>query len=355
VLALVMGLGTVYADSISPDTFSASLAVGGSVTIEKTVTITKQATAPIDIFFLMDTTGSMSGAIGAVKTGFNSIVTNLAGVASNVAFGGGQYKDTLDPFRYSETIDLTTNTVSVQTAINGWFASGGGDGPEANLFGLQAAANQTSWRAGSQRILVWVGDYPGHDPDGGATEASAIAALQAAGVKVFAASANSGPGLDAACTGVSPAEGGPCAAGQATRITAATGGSYLGTFNSGTMASAITSALVTSIDTYSKVELMPMGLPAGVGVATSPLSYTGSFDRSVDRTFTFDVTFTGLAPGSYDFSIDAVLDGTEHVATETDHIDVHATGVPEAPSFILMSFGIFAMGFAARKYAINRA
>ena len=215
---LFISFGTAFADSISPSSFTATIAVGGSVTVHKTVTITELATTPVDIFFLTDTTGSMTPSINAIKTGFNSIVTDLSGVASNIAFGAGQYKDFFDAFMYSETQDLTTNTATVQSAINTWSASGGGDLPEANLFALNGVATGTSWRAGSDRFVVWAGDAPGHDPSplGGVTEASATAALVAVGAKVFAASAPSGPGLDAA--GGASAEGGAATAGQATRI-----------------------------------------------------------------------------------------------------------------------------------------
>src|SRR5690606_5797519 len=92
---------------------------------------------------------------------------------------------------YSLDQQLTSNTGLVQTAIDAWTASGGGDGPEANLYGLSKAASDTNWRAGSARIMVWFGDYYGHDPSPGGglipladkvTEAEATADLVAANI-----------------------------------------------------------------------------------------------------------------------------------------------------------------------------
>ena len=44
-----------------------------------------------------------------------------------------------------------------------------------------------------------------------------------------------------------------------------------------------------------------------------------TYDRSIDRTFTFDVTFTAVSPGSYNFSIPVLVDGGT-MATEQDNI-----------------------------------
>ncbi|MDA1279051.1 MAG: hypothetical protein O3B95_03290 [Chloroflexi bacterium] len=136
------------------------------------------------------------------------------------------------------------------------FASGGADGSEGQLFALTRIATDPliGFRAGSTRVVVWFGDAPGHDPICSAisgeaadiTEATTIAALQAAGIRVVAISTLTGfpNGLDdnpaanagnylAACGAV----GG--AAGQATRIAAATGGAHLTGVASGDIAAKI--------------------------------------------------------------------------------------------------------------------
>jgi hypothetical protein len=332
----LVGTPPAFADSVAPATFSATLAVGGSTSVDKVVTIDEAVSAPVDVFFLVDTTGSMGGVIEGVKTGFADVVASLGAVATNVAFGVGEYKDFGDPFAYRENQDITTNTADVQTGINLLSASGGGDLPEANLFGLESAAEGTSWRDGSARFIVWVGDAPGHDPSGGSTEASVIAALNAENIDVFAASATSGPGLNQTL--------------QATAITAAVGGAFLGTFIPADVVDEITDALVTGLTTYTSVGLQITGLPAGVSVSL-PAPIVGSFDRSIARMFNFDdVTFTGLAPGTYNFTIDVVLNGTRVVASETDTIVVGGpTGVPEPTTLTLFGLGIIGGGIARRR------
>lgn len=323
----------VFADSISPATFSANLNVGQSVTINKTVTVSQQLTVPLDVFFLTDTTGSMGSSIFNIQSNFTSILNNLSSIAPDVRFGAGEYKDRFDVFAYRLNQDLTADKTAVTNSINSWFASGGGDLPEANLYALEQAANTTSWRTGSQRFMIWAGDAPGHDPRLGSTEASAIAALNAKGISVISVSADSGPGIDET--------------GQATRISNATGGSFLGTVNSSAVASAISSALTSALTFYSRVELMGMGVPPGVSVELDP-AITGAFDRSIERVFNFDVKFTGVTPGTYNFAINALVDGRV-IATELDSITVGGDEVPEPSTYALIGVGLGAVAVFRKK------
>src|SRR5262249_34655555 len=105
-----------------------------------------------------------------------SILSSTAGLG-DVRYGVGEYKDVGDSFVYRTNTNLTSSTATVQTALNQWVASGGGDFPEANIYGLQQVATTASWRPSSTRILVWFGDAPSHDPSNGVTEAVATASL----------------------------------------------------------------------------------------------------------------------------------------------------------------------------------
>jgi len=333
-------------DSIAPPTFSATIPIGTSATVNKVVTI-GQVLKPVDILFVVDTTGSMGPTLSAVATGFSHTVTTVGGFASNVQFGVEEYKDFFqcapDGFAARLDANLTSTTATVQNALNGLSASGGCDDPESNLYGLYAAANgagvaspagqgfPTGWRAGSTRIIVWVGDNAGHDPAGPATEATTIAALQALGAYVIAASASSGPGLDAVC------DSAPCGTpngNQAMRITAAVGGADLGTFNPATIVSAIETAIENAIAMYSSVGLGVSPTPAGVSVGIGPTNpITGTFNRSTTDLYDFTVTFTGTLPGVYSFATNALLNGAVDVS-EQDTITVTAQ-----PPSISKAFG----------------
>jgi len=347
VLLLMAGL-PVWADSITPSLVSGAIPLGGSLTVTKTVTITPSATVPIDVFFLMDTTGSMGAALTSLTSGFSSIVTTISGLAADVHFGVGNYNDCADgpgkcsygplSLAYTRNQDLTADTTAVQTALSGLTSSGGGDYPESNLYGLNAVATTTSWRPGSLRFLFWGGDAPGWDPREDATEAVATANLVANNVEVFALTVGFGSLND------DPDGFGPIPGNQANRITAATGGSVL----AGGMDEVddlIIAAIEGALATYSNVNLGVVGLPAGVGVSWTPgLGHSGAFDRSIERSFDFDVTFTGLAPGIYDFTIDALVDGRA-VATEVDHIVV---GIPEPSTYLLFGAGLVALAAVRR-------
>jgi len=323
VLLLVIPAAAL-ADSISPSSFTASGPTGASYIVNKTVTISAgtPTTSKVDVFFLADTTGSMGPTIGSVITGASSILSGTAGLG-DVNWGVGEYKDVGDVYQYRLNTAMTGTQATAQAGINLWSASGGGDTPEAQLQALDFAATDpaTGWRAGSARILVWFGDAPGHDPSGsaGITEAGATAALVAGGIKVEALDVGA---LDAT--------------GQASRIATATGGAYFAGIDADSIVDAITDAITSSFDTYSTVALDLSEVPTGVSVTAVPGAYIGEFDRSIERTFDFEVEFTDLEPGTHVFDIYATVDGAR-VAAERDSI---TSGVPEPSMMLLLGLGL---------------
>jgi hypothetical protein len=359
-LPVAMLPSVAHADGISPGTFSATLAPGASTTITKTVTVSAGTPtgALVDVLFLTDTTGSMSPSITAVKSQFATIITDLAGLG-NVAFGTAQYKDVGDGLTgpgavngtYKLDQNITTTTALVQAALNAYTAGGGGDTPESNLFSLDQAAG-AGWRAGSARFIVWTGDVAGHDKLFGVDKAIALAALNAANIHVIGISQPSGTGLDVASAGSQTGQAGDIAngsAGQATFITGGTGGQFFASATASQIENIVKTAITSSFNTYSKVCIDSSGAPAGVTVAHAAC-ITGSFDRSITRTFDFSTTFTGVTAGTYDFSILGTVDGAT-AGTELDHIVV--TGVPEPETYAMMLAGLGLLGFMARRRRAN--
>jgi hypothetical protein len=335
-----------WADTLSPSTFSATLGVGESTTIHKTLTITPEVTsAKVDVFFLFDTTGSMGSEIANAQAAATSIHSSVSGLG-DVQFAVGEYKDGTfggDPFQYRLDSALSASSANFSAGLGLLSAGGGGDYPESGLNGTVQMASTTPWRAGSTRIAIMLGDAPSHE--GAAlnpTRATTLAALNAQHI-IFNAINYAGLNDDpVASDGVSTGGG-----NQATFLASSTGGSVIaGGSSVATLVTQIQAALAAAFATYSSVSLDLSSAPAGVTVTDAPTVYTGAFDRSITRTFGFDVTFTGTTPGTYDFPIYGVV-GTGRVATELDHIVVGGGGAVPEPSTYGAIAGLALCGLVA--------
>jgi len=143
-----------------------------------------QPPAALDLVFVLDTTGSMSGEIREVKSRVRQIASALtdARPGARVRLGPVVYRDRGDEYvtRTSElssdvevTFDFLDRVVS---------AGGGGDGPEDVLAGLAAALDEMDWdpSPSTDRQLFLIGDAPPHldYPDGPRPEELIRAAIE---------------------------------------------------------------------------------------------------------------------------------------------------------------------------------
>lgn len=302
-IALTAGGAAFAAPGVTPASVTDTLLPGESRTISKSVETSTIPPNP-DIFFLADSTGSMAGAIANVQANAASVLGQVVAAQPTAQFGVGEYRDVGDAFVYQLNQPITANTAAATAAINGWAAGGGGDFPEGQLFALEQIATQaaTGFRAGSSRIVVWFGDAPGHDPRNGSTEASATAALVAAGIRVIAIS-----------TGINQLD----STGQATRIANATGGSFLPGASDDQVAAAILSGLSNLPVTVSHT----VSCPAGVSASLSPASQTAVSGT----TFTFSETYSvgaGTLAGTYTCTVQFLLDGIPGGPEFTETIEI---------------------------------
>jgi hypothetical protein len=276
-----------------------------------TVTVPKSGAQPkADVYLLADTTGSMLDVIEAVKAGAGAIVGNPALAGFDVAYGVGNYKDfPNDPYAFQHQLSPTTDTTLIGSAIATWSADGGADLPEGQLYALhRLAADPTiGWRPDARRIVVWFGDAPGHDPVCAAisgeasdiTEGSTTAELQAANIVVVAVSTTTGatagldddPSVDAMDYGVCGAPGG--AAGQATRIAAATGGSHTAGINAGAIVSTLVSLIQAAVTSTGNVRLVASPEIAEFVESLTPPGGYGPLPGDVEHQLPFDVTWIG--------------------------------------------------------------
>jgi alpha-tubulin suppressor-like RCC1 family protein len=219
----------------------------------------------VDVYFLSDSTGSMGEQLDSTKKNSSSILEKIRTTGADVRFGVGNYKDFDGSSKAFEPQESVTDDLgAITAAINDWQAGGGGknDLPEAQLYALDQLAtggNAIGWRPDAQRIVIWFGDAPGHDPICQAisglsydiTEQSVIEKLKRERIRVVALSTPSGldhdpresaPGYVSQC---GKPGGRP---GQATRIATATGGSHTSGVSADTIADTIVERVHTQIN-----------------------------------------------------------------------------------------------------------
>ena len=329
-----VGVGT---GSVVPISVTESLAAGTSIKVNKLISV-EQAAQKADVYFLADTTGSMGSVIASVQTGASTVLGTIQGLVADVQFGAGQYKDfPFDAFAFSNDASIGTDdgvggAFDASDAIAAWFAVGGNDGPEGQLFALDRIADagdptSIGFRPDASKILVWFGDAPGHDPVCSAisglgfdiTEASATAKLAAAQINVVAISTLTGfvAGLDDSplgggdYLGACGFEGG--ASGQATRIASATGGVH----DTGVAAGDIADAIINGIGAVIlNVTPIPVGC-SPLNVTFSPPSFVAGDPPKIAFNETIAVplgTPEGKIACTVEFYAEAELIGVQNIS-----------------------------------------
>lgn len=122
----------------------------------------------IEVVFVLDTTGSMSGLIEGAKQKIWAIANQIATADPRPAIRMGLvgYRDRGDAYVTVSTA-LTEDLDQVYTELMGYEAGGGGDGPESVNQALHEAVTTVAWtpRAPEDRtlrLIYLVGDAPPH-------------------------------------------------------------------------------------------------------------------------------------------------------------------------------------------------
>lgn len=142
---------------------------------------------PLDILFIMDTTGSMGEEIDRLRTTIELIHLNLTNlsVKPRVRFGMVLYKDKEDEYR-TRIIPLTDNLEKFQAALDLVEASGGGDTPEDLQAALEDSIRSVRWDPDAVKLGFIITDAPPHlDYGQEFTYTDAARNAKSAGIKFF--------------------------------------------------------------------------------------------------------------------------------------------------------------------------
>ena len=119
----------------------------------------------VDVVFVLDTTGSMSGLIQTAKEKIWSIASTMASAqpTPEIRIGLVAYRDRGDHY-VTKVVDLSDDLDSVYATLMDFRADGGGDTPESVNKALYDAVHNMSWSQGTQayQVVFLVGDAPPH-------------------------------------------------------------------------------------------------------------------------------------------------------------------------------------------------
>lgn len=119
----------------------------------------------VEVAFVLDTTGSMSGLLEGAKQKIWSIASHIANgqPRPDVRMALVAYRDRGDAYITTRT-ELTDDIDHVYARLRELSADGGGDGPESVNQALHEAVTRLGWSTepGVYRVIFLVGDAPPH-------------------------------------------------------------------------------------------------------------------------------------------------------------------------------------------------
>tara|TARA_B100000683_G_scaffold277326_2_gene335199 strand:+ start:514 stop:1299 length:786 start_codon:yes stop_codon:yes gene_type:complete len=128
-----------------------------------------------DIVFTLDTTGSMSFAIDAMKDTITQLADVYLEARIDTRLGVIQFRDRVNfgesdsgnPTLQRESFGgsgFTSDPKDFRDAVSWYRAAGGGPNPESSFDAL-ALASRSEWRDEANRIIIHITDAPPHLPD----------------------------------------------------------------------------------------------------------------------------------------------------------------------------------------------
>lgn len=149
----------------------------------------------IDVAFVLDTTGSMSEEINALRDTLEKVSRSLSSLGIQPRVGLVEYKDRSDAF-VTRTHQMTTDVLGLQGRISVLQAQGGGDTPEHVNEAVRVAVRTLKFKPQSiARLVFLIGDAPPHlDYSNDEGYVTAMQEANHSGIQIFSIAAS---GMDA--------------------------------------------------------------------------------------------------------------------------------------------------------------
>ncbi|WP_417431651.1 DUF5801 repeats-in-toxin domain-containing protein [Kiloniella sp.] len=128
----------------------------------------------VDMYLLQDLTGSFSNDLANVRTAMSGLIGKIDGgeFSADIHLGTGSFKDKpLSPYGdrsdyvFQNAENVTDDLAAVQSAVDGFSATGGNDGPESQieaLLNLAQNASDLGFRSGASKYVVLTTDNSFH-------------------------------------------------------------------------------------------------------------------------------------------------------------------------------------------------
>ena len=146
------------------------------------------AAVPLDLLFILDTTGSMGEEIDRLKASIDLINVNLSELPTRplIRYGMVLYRDRGDAY-VTRRIPFTPNLQTFRKALATVRAEGGGDTPEDLESALKKGVDEMAWRDEGIRLAFVITDAPPHlDYPHEMTYIDAAHAAREKGIKIYA-------------------------------------------------------------------------------------------------------------------------------------------------------------------------
>ena len=161
----IFGLALFVATAVAVVLVPLRQSTGAIKQPSKTNSAQLQDSAAIEVVFVLDTTGSMSGLIQASKEKIWSIASSMAQAeqAPEIRMGLVAYRDRGDAY-VTRVSDLSADLDTMFATLMDYQAEGGGDGPESVNKALYDAVHGIAWsqEQNAYQVIFLVGDAPPH-------------------------------------------------------------------------------------------------------------------------------------------------------------------------------------------------